>query len=52
VSERDKDDFTFMVTGYRFGAKRRPPGPAGARVTSDPPQSRDGATEEVTTVAA
>jgi len=37
LSERDKDGFDFMVTGYRLGAKRRPPGPAGARVTSDPP---------------
>lgn len=38
LSDRDKDGFDFMVTGYRFGAKRRPsPGAAGARVTSDPP---------------
>lgn len=37
LSERDKDGFTFMVTGYRFGARRRPPKTPGARVTSDPP---------------
>ena len=37
LSERDKDGFDFMVTGYRRGAKRRPPGASGARPTNSPP---------------
>jgi len=37
LTERDKDGYDFMVTGYRLGAKRRPPGAARARVTSDLP---------------
>ncbi len=32
-----RDDFAFLVLGYRFGAKRRPPGATGARVTDVPP---------------
>jgi single-stranded DNA-binding protein len=47
-----KQGIIFLVTGYCFGARRHPPGAAGARVTEKPPQSRGGATVEVATVAA
>jgi single-stranded DNA-binding protein len=51
ANQRVKQDFIFLVTGFTFGAKRKPPGAAGARVTEQPPRPQDGETAEIAPAA-
>lgn len=46
-----KEDYTFVVTGYRFGARREDPGAEGAYVSGRPPSPLEHAADVAMTIA-